>query len=162
MNNYIKLVGLTDECFTDYKKPSMYLAFPKCSFKCGSQVCQNFNLASAPSIEVPITSLCERYLNNPITSAIVCGGLEPFDSYNELYELIKILRISYNCYDDIIIYTGYNLQEISSLLIKLKEYVNIIIKYGRYINNSTSYYNSLLGVTLASNNQQAIRIEDIE
>ena len=46
----------------------------------------------------------------------------------------------------------------SSPLTILKNYDNIIIKYGRYIPNQPSRYDSILGVTLASDNQYAERI----
>ena len=39
----------------------------------------------------------------------------------------------------------------------LSLYPNIVIKYGRYIPNINSTYDNELGVTLASENQYAIR-----
>ena len=54
---------------------------------------------------MPINKIIDRYINNPIT-AIVLGGLEPFDSFGDVLDLIK-LRIEHLCDDDIIIYTGY-------------------------------------------------------
>ena len=45
------LRGLIDEDIVNYRKISMYLAFPYCSFKCdkecGEPVCQNSSLARA-------------------------------------------------------------------------------------------------------------------
>ena len=76
-----------DEDFTNYKKPSMFIGFSKCTWKCekecGMQVCQNSTLAEAPNINVDTVDLVNRYLNNPITNAVVCGGLEPFDTWND-------------------------------------------------------------------------------
>ena len=40
-------------------------------------------------------------------------------------------------------------------------YGNIIIKFGRFIPNQPSIYDEILGVTLASNNQYAKRLEEI-
>ena len=41
----MKVVGLIDEDIVNYKKTSMYIAFPFCSFKCerecGKEICQN-------------------------------------------------------------------------------------------------------------------------
>ncbi len=34
MNNFVTLKGIVDENFQDYKKASMFLAFPRCDFKC--------------------------------------------------------------------------------------------------------------------------------
>ena len=69
---------LVDEDFVNYKKPSMFVGFPKCSFKCdkecGMQVCQNSTLALSQNINIDTNRLVERYLSNPITHAIVCGS----------------------------------------------------------------------------------------
>ena len=174
----MKLKGVIDEDFLNYKKIAMTLEFPYCSFKCdkecGQQVCQNSELATAPNIEVDIDDLIVSYLHNPLTDAIVCHGLEPFDSWEDLHNFIKTFRKS--CNDDIVIYTGYTKEELenmkvyifehlltkfieqSSPLTILKNYDNIIIKYGRFIPNSQSRYDNILGVTLASQNQYAERI----
>ena len=95
-------------------------------------------------------------MKNTITSAIVFGGLEPFDSLPEMLDLIKALRSETS--DNIIIYTGYTEEEIQCYIKDLAVYSNIIIKYGRYIPNKRSKYDDLLGVNLASDNQYARRI----
>ena len=41
---------------------------------------------------------------------------------------------------------------------ELKKYPNIVVKYGRYIPNSESHYDEVLGITLASSNQYAEKI----
>lgn len=152
--------GLKDEDFINYKKPSMFIAFPSCSWKCekecGKQVCQNSTLANAPSIEIETNKLADRYLNNPITKAITCGGLEPFDSWNDLKDLIILLRNQ--TLDDIIVYTGYKEEEIEDKLQYLQTFPNIIVKFGRFIPNQQSHYDNILGVNLASDNQYAERI----
>ena len=88
----MKVKGITDECFTDYKLPAMFIAVNSCSFKCdrenGCQLCQNMALAREPDIEVSKESLIERFMLNPITKAIVFGGLEPFDSPVDLTSFI--------------------------------------------------------------------------
>ena len=150
---------LVDEDFVNYKKPAMFIGFPSCTFKCekecGVRCCQNSALAQSSNIDVPIGVLVDRYLKNPITSAIVCGGLEPFDSWNDLYELIFHIR-SKGCPCDVVIYTGYNEDEIPNEYIKtLSELHHIIIKFGRFIPNQNSHYDDVLGVMLASPNQYA-------
>lgn len=78
------------------------------------------------------------------------------DSFIELENFIQKFR-KYSK-DDIIIYTGYYPEEIQDKIDKLKQYENIIVKFGRYIPNKETIYSSLLGVELASNNQFAKRI----
>lgn len=148
------------EDFNDYKKPSMFIAFPYCSFKCekdcGEKVCQNGELATSPNIEISIDKMVNRYLENNLTGAIVCGGLEPFDSWNDLYILVQAFRQKTD--DDIVIYTGYYKKEIEYKIKELGKYKNIIVKYGRYIPNEENVYDELLGVKLASKNQYAERV----
>ena len=103
--------GIIDEDFINYKKPSMVIEFPYCTFKCdkecGQQVCQNSALVKEKDIEVDPLQLVHKYLTNPITKAIVCQGLEPFDSFNDLFTIIHELRKNFMNQDDIVIYTGY-------------------------------------------------------
>ena len=157
----MKIKGLQDEVFSDYKKPSMYIAFPSCSFKCdienGCALCQNAALAHAPEIEISYNDLLDRYRSNQITTAIVCGGLEPFDSDEELLILVRAVRDYYRIKDDIVIYTGYTEEELQDNYYyqRIIEYGNIIIKYGRFRPNEEPHLDPVLGVQLASNNQYA-------
>src|SRR5574344_1043367 len=147
---------LIDEDLTNYKVPSMTIAFPSCTFKCGKEYCQNSPLAQSPNIDVSIPSIIKRYLDNPITSAVTCQGLEPFDSYNDLLSFVKQFR--QQCSDDIVIYTGYYKDEISDKIVELQQYPNIIIKFGRFLPNQTKHHDDILDVDLISNNQYAERI----
>ena len=152
--------GVTTEDFSNYKKPSMFIAFPRCDFKCdrecGVQVCQNGTLVKAPDIDIDVNIIVKKYLDNPITKAVVCGGLEPFDSWSDL--LLFIEKFREKSQDDIVIYTGYYKEEIADKINILKQFSNIIIKTGRYIPGCEKHYDEVLGVCLASNNQQAERI----
>ena len=154
----MKIKGLITEDFVNYKKASMTIIFPYCTFKCGKDYCQNSSLAKTPIIEISIDDLVNRYINNPITEAIVMQGLEPFDSWNDLKEFVQKLR-EYNN-DDIVIYTGYNKDEVIEYVKELSVYPNIIVKFGRYIPNQDGHYDDVLGVTLASSNQYAERISN--
>lgn len=151
---------LIDEDFVNYKKPSMFIAFPTCTFKCehecGLKVCQNGTLATSKDFNIGIKTLVNRYINNPITKSIVCGGLEPFDSWNDLFQLVTYMRVSTD--DDIVIYTGYYKEEIKDKLIELQQFKNIIVKFGRFIPNQEKHFDDVLGIHLASNNQYAERI----
>ena len=154
----MKIKGLITEDFVNYKKASMTIIFPYCTFKCGEDYCQNSPLTKSPIIEISIDDLVNRYNNNPITEAVVMQGLEPFDSWSDLKEFVKKLR-EYNN-DDIIIYTGYNKDEVIKYIKELSVYPNIIVKFGRYVPNQEKHYDDVLGVYLASNNQYAERISN--
>ena len=158
----MELKGILDEDFVNYRKPSMFIAFPYCTFKCekesGVRCCQNSALAKAKTIDITYNDIVDRYMSNPITSAIVMGGLEPLENLYDLQELIEAFRQITD--DDIVIYTGYTEEEASVMLgmIGIERFSNIIIKYGRFVPNSKSRFDELLGVTLASENQYAKRI----
>lgn len=163
----MKIIDFVAEDFINYKKPSLFIAMPKCSFKCdkecGTQICQNSHLAKMPSIEIKAKDLLERYyIHDEYTSAIVLGGLEPFDTINDLWELIETAYSYFSIRDDIVIYTGYYPSEIKNHIIELQNKFNnhnIIIKYGRFIPNLKSRYDPILGIELASPNQFAASIQ---
>ena len=160
----MKLVNLIQEDFTNYKKPSLFLGFPYCSGKCntlnGKIVCQNEQLKKATQIEISSQEIINLYNKNNITKAVVCGGLEPLDSYYQLLDFIKEFRK--NSEDDIVIYTGYYKEETppSILIEELKKnnIQNIIMKFGRYIDGDERHFDAVLGVELASNNQYAEKV----
>ena len=149
---------IRDEDFTSYKKPSMVIGFPSCTFKCEREygctgICQNSDLTTAPNIRINFDDIVNRYMKNPITKSIIMAGLEPFDSWHHLSGLIIELRLKTT--DDIVIYTGYKKEEISYAVNWLTQFPNIIIKYGRFIPNQQPHYDDVLGVKLASDNQYA-------
>lgn len=148
------------EDFCNYKKPSMFILFPKCTFKCeiecSKKICQNSPLVKAPTVDIELCKLVRRYVADPITEAVVCGGLEPFDSYDDLIDLVDTFRKYTD--DDIVIYTGYTEPEIYQELEALRQYKNIIIKFGRFIPDGVSRFDETLGIELASENQYAERI----
>ena len=158
----MKILGIIDEDFINYKKPSMVIEFPYCSLKCdkecGQSVCQNNSLLQEPVIDIAPDKIVERYINNPITEAVICQGLEPIDSFGELHNFLIWLRNQYSCMDDVVIYTGYNKEEIPEYLNMLKLFPNIIVKFGRYIPDQQPHYDPVLGVNLASDNQYAEKI----
>lgn len=149
------------EDFLQYEKPSMFIITTKCSFKCEKEakcpgMCQNSSIVKQSNMHIEDEKLVNMYINNDITQAIVFGGLEPFDTYSEMLDLIKCFRTKLN--DDIVIYTGYTEEEISKQVIELSQFNNIIIKFGRYIPNQEYHKDEVLGVMLASPNQYAKRI----
>ena len=153
----MKIRGLNDYDIVNYKQPTLFIAFPYCSFKCdadfGTKICQNSELIKEPIIDVSFDEIFNIYKSNPLTKGITCGGLEPFDSFDELKALCENFRSFTN--DIIIIYTGYRALEIHSKIEQLKSLGNLIIKFGRFVPNALTRYDEILGVTLASENQYA-------
>lgn len=155
----MKLKGIIDCDFTNYKAPVLTIEMPKCDFKCDRlnkcKVCQNSRLAYEPDINISIDQIWTLYNENPLTKGICLQGLEPFDSSLEVLELVKFIRITKQCNDPIIIYTGYNEHEKLEIEYLIDNYKNIIIKYGRFLIGDAPHYDEVLGVNLASNNQYA-------
>ncbi len=149
----MKVKGLITEDFVNYRKVSMTIMFPHCTFKCGAEHCQNSPLAKSKTYDIDIDETIEKYLNNPITEAVVMQGLEPLDSWSDL--LLFIEKFREKSQDDIAIYTGYYKEEIADEINILKRFPNIIIKFGRFLPGHEKHYNEVLGVSLASDNQYA-------
>lgn len=172
----MKILNIIDEDIVNYKKISLYIAFPYCSMKCnvdcGKSICQNKSLLESNTLNISGDDLIKRYLSNPLSHAIVFGGLEPLDSHFDIVPFIHALRNRYNCNDDVVIYTGYTEDELEgrvqydypnackqdiliSIYKELKRYDNIIVKFGRYVEGESSHVDPVLGVPLASSNQYA-------
>lgn len=159
--------GIVDEDCANYKKCSMFIIFPYCSLKCdkenGNNYCQNSPLMQEPNIEISPDAICQRYLNNPLSKAMVLGGLEPFDSPDEVIDLVSTLRVKYCCSDDIVIYTGYTEDELKTncqAFHTLQYYTPIIVKFGRFRPNQEPHHDEILGVDLMNDEQYAKKIGD--
>ncbi len=158
----MRVKNIIDEDFVNYKKPSMFIATCYCDWKCCTEqglnisVCQNSVTAQQKTIDIPADEIFRRYVNNPISQAVVFGGLEPIKQFDEVVEVISIFRENNNN-DTFVIYTGYDLNEISRECEYLKRnFSNIILKTGRYVPNNKRHYDSVLGINLISDNQKGI------
>lgn len=156
----MRLKFIKDEDTVNYKKISMFLGAISCTWKCcmkagcSPDLCQNEPWSREPIKDYPVADVIKRYMDNPLTEAVVIGGLEPFDCFEEWFEFCCEFRKVSN--DPIVFYTGYNYEEVPQIAATLAYYIpNVIIKWGRYIPNSKSRYDEVLGITLASDNQYA-------
>ena len=164
----ITLKDIIMEDFLNYKKPSMFLITCRCDWKCCIEQhipitsCQNNNIINMSEKVFDYSDILNLYYSDDITKSIVIGGLEPLLQWDEVYGLIKYIRAYQNennlIEDDIVIYTGYNKEEILQYIEQLKVFNNIIIKYGRYIPGRNSKYDDILGINLISDNQYSEKI----
>ena len=156
----MRVKDILSEDFINYKLPSMFIATCFCDYKCCKEqglnigVCQNAPLSQNPNKEIDDEIIYNQFISNPISKVIVFGGMEPILQIEEIIDLIDLFR-SKGDKSYFVIYTGYYPNEIKNELTKLKQYDNIIVKFGRFIPNQPSRYDEILGVTLASNNQYA-------
>jgi len=152
-----------DTNFSDYKKVVLKVSMPNCSFKCCTDLdlpkstCANYPMHGF-GVEMKGSSDVLSYYDPSIHNGILLGGLEPFDSFKDMREILKAFVCKYPN-DDIVIYSGYKYIEIQERVIDLLSdlYVvgdnTVFIKFGRYMPNKPSYQNEQLGVELASDNQ---------
>lgn len=162
------LLDIVDYDIVNYKDPAMFLIFSVCKgFKCekeNNEDCPNRGLKDMNKVNISAESVFERYDKQKLTRAIVCGGLEPFDTPQDLVELITTLQ-NHDFSDTLVIYTGYNKDEtevdtVLYNLYKQKPCFSLIFKYGRYLKKKNrSTYCEELGINLASSNQFAIKFE---
>ena len=161
----MKVKTIVTEDFSNYKKIAMFIGTVTCNWKCCVEsgyepdLCQNEPLAQMETKELDNEKIVDKYLSDPITNSVVIGGLEPFDQFDDMMEFIEAFRK--RCDDDIVIYTGYNENEIAGKIEILKSVGNVIVKFGRYIPNDKPKYDEVLGVTLASSNQYAKVLSEV-
>lgn len=159
----MRVKEIKDEDFVNYKVPSMFVATCFCDFKCCRDAnipistCQNEPIAKQLDIEISADEILRRYQKNPITYAIVIGGLEPMLQFDEVLELVRTFRNG-GCQDPIIIYTGYYESEIVNEIGLLSQFPNIILKVGRFKPGQKPHKDELLDVMLVNDEQKAIQI----
>ena len=144
----MRVKGIIEEDFTNFKLPSMFINTCFCDFKCctesnlGIEVCQNAPLAQADTKEIPDTVIYQHFSTNPITKAVVIGGMEPMLQIDEVESLIRLFRASGD----------------KSPFVRLRKYKFIIVKFGRFIPDRQHRYDNVLGIELSSDNQYAEQI----
>ena len=151
-----------DQDIVNYKKMSMFIATSYCDFKCCKQlnldicICQNSPIAQSKIVDIKNQRIVKRYIKNKLTHAIVFGGLQPFKQFDQLLQIVKCFR--QQTQDDIVIYTGYYENQLEQKINILKQFKNIIIKFGRYVPGQEVHYDEVLGVSLANKQQYAKKI----
>lgn len=161
----MKVKTIVDEDFLNYKTPSMYIGTIYCDGKCCYEagvpfsICHNDGWLKAATLDVADENIIQRYLDNPITHSICFGGLEPFEQFEEVYGFINTLRNVFNCTDTVVIYTGFEREEVEDKILMLKSLSNIVVKFGRFRpREQAKHYDEVLGVYLSSPNQHAEKI----
>ncbi len=160
----MNIKGIKDEVFNDYNKISMLIICPKCTVRCYAEnnlppeTCQNNHLHKTPTYNIDNQKIIERYLSNPLTEAIIFGGLDSWDSVEEILIFINDFRKV--CNDDIVLYTGRYITEdiVQKHLHKFNGLCNVYIKFGRYIPSLKPIVDKLTNVTLASSNQYFYKV----
>lgn len=158
----MKIRNLMDQDIVNYKKMSMFIATCYCDFKCCKQlnldicICQNSPIAKSKIVDISNQRIVKRYIKNKLTHAIVFGGLQPFKQFDEMVQLIKCFRQQTE--DDIVIYTGYYEAQLTQQINVLKQFKNIIIKFGRFVPGQEVHYDEVLGVSLVNKQQYAKKI----
>ena len=158
----MRLKNIIEEDFVQYKEPCMFLTTCFCNWKCCTEIgadicmCQNSPAYDSPIVNKRNEALVKKYLKNDITKSIVFGGFEPMLQFDEMLELVKCFRSKTD--DIIVIFTGFRENEIADKIEQLKQFKNIIVKFGRYRPGEKPHRDEVLGVDLANDEQHAVRI----
>ena len=141
------------------------IATVSCDWKCLKEqdlplsTCQNSHTCSIETKEITTTELKAKFNENGLSECVIFAGLEPIKQFEEILFFINDFRKTNQ--DEIVLYTGYYPHEIKWHIEKLKVFSNIIIKFGRYQANSKPIQDKVLKIPLISENQFAVRIEDL-
>ena len=156
----MKVKEIIFEDFVNYKRPCMFIGTCRCDWKCcienANCKCQNAGISRYPDIIVEDERIIKLYLDNPITHAVVFGGLEPLLQFEEVIEFIRKFRKCSN--DDVVIYTGYFPEEIEKEVNLLKIFPNIVMKFGRFRPDESPHFDEVLGVDLPNREQFGMKI----
>lgn len=165
LNYKVRLGGTPKLVFNDYKKTGLYIPIGvNCTGKCWreqgltSDICQNWDMNNVYETYT-IKDILEIYDKNPFLEAFIMTGMEAFDNFEEMLNLIKVIRSYKN--EEIVIFTGYNPNELKDEINILKKFKDIIIKFGRYERDLKPKKDEVGGVTLVTSNQFFKRIEDL-
>lgn len=149
----MEIKGVIWEDFNNYRLPSLFIGTSSCPHNC--EGCQNEALKLVKGVKVTNAFLIDAYVNNPITKAIVLGGLDPLMTFEDTYSFVKDVR-KRGINDTIIIYTGFKEEVVDHWVEKLVALGgHLVVKYGKYIKGHEPHMDSVLGVRLASDNQYA-------
>ena len=145
------------EVVGDWSCNAALIATAFCDWKCELEgtltkcACQNSHLARLPNYDLTYADIIDIYSKYDTVSALIFAGLEPLLQLTDVLGLIEVFREDFS--DPVIIYTGYNKDEIFEALESLSEYSDIYMKFGRYIAGHKPHRDPLVGVELASDNQ---------
>ena len=120
------------------------------------EICQNNHLSSTQTQEISIKDLIKDFNKNKLQDCVIFAGLEPMLQFDEIINFIKEFRKTNK--EDIVIYTGYNENEVQDKIEILKQFKDIYVKFGRYMQGLPKVFDNVLKVELISNNQYAVKI----
>lgn len=127
-----------------------------CSKNCKSCISKEMQLFDANK-NIPmdlLVSLVEQEANRNNCSRITISGGDPFEQPEELYELLLRVR---RRFADILVYTGYTMEEIysSERMCKCIKLIDVLVD-GRYVESENTGSSRIYG----SNNQRIIIMND--
>lgn len=148
------------EVFQDYKKSALLFSTCYCDWKCCHEagvdidICQNQKVSQQREVTLPFESILKK-VNQSFTDAVIFGGLEPILQADEVVQCIEYLR-KHGVKKDIVVYTGYYLEEIDPETLAYLALNDCILKCGRFIPDRKPKFDAVLGITLASDNQYGV------
>lgn len=99
--------------------------------------------------------IIKRVKQDPFTNGVVLGGFEWTEQYEELIAIIEAARSEEL---EVILYTHYTIDELSTRYPELLKYKQMYVKCGEYDNTKLDPLYTSYGVPLASTNQRIYKI----
>lgn len=124
-----------------------------CSNHCPG--CFHQDRFDTPVYRETIGDIIEHIRSYTFCDGIVLGGFEWTEQYDEMIALIEA-AIAFRL--EVILYTHYTIEEISTKYSKLLNYKGIYIKCGEYDVTKLSSNHSSYGVPLVSTNQKIYKV----
>ncbi|MCH4890037.1 radical SAM protein [Acidaminobacter sp. JC074] len=131
-----------------------------CALDCniGCKGCFNQSLKEAPIFYKKADEVLDEIMSNPFNEGVILAGLEWSLQPSELMAMIKSCA-SKNI--PVIVYTGHKIETFLRRVPKIKNYPEVLIKYGAYDESKLSLTHEAYGVRLASTNQNIQSVADI-
>ena len=108
-----------------------------------------------PIVEEDSEDIIAKIKENTFSNGIVFGGFEWTEQYDELLHMIEE---SISAGLEVIVYTHYTIEDISTTYRELLNHKGIYLKCGEYDNSRLSATYSSYGIPLASTNQRIYKV----
>jgi pyruvate-formate lyase-activating enzyme len=152
----IRYKSITHERVEDAPFVGALICAVSCSIGCKD--CFNESVKQEPNRCSYIPNILDEIQANPFNEGVILAGLEWSSQPKELIALVKEATKRHL---PIIIYTGYTSDQFIRRVPRIKEFPNVLIKYGSFNQNLRSFEHKEYGVNLASTNQHIQKISEL-
>jgi len=131
-----------------------------CALDCniGCKGCFNQSLKEAPIFYKKADEIMDEIMSNPFNEGVILAGLEWSLQPTELLALVKSATVRNM---PVIVYTGHDINTFLRRVPLIKQFTEVLVKYGAYDESKLSLTHEAYGIKLASTNQHIDSIANI-